>query len=159
MKNFLIIVLLIGVWILYKKKVLHELQESREETASQPTQQGAPTAAAQPASRKISPQAPSSGVLHGNYSDSSSAAHLAIDVTDQEAAGYQVGDSVRLFNSALYPLYYRILSIDQKEEGIKTIVLNTLFVGIESDVYLTSDKYTISGFSGSLKTNKNLLFL
>jgi len=103
----------------------------------------------------VETQKPNSGVIpvldaYGNPSDPTGNQNLTFDVSQGDVLGYSIGDKVKVLNSSLYPLYYTVLEIKPGPNGSPSIVLDALYVGYQSGLYLTN-QYNISGFNPVIK--------
>lgn len=174
MKNLIIIVLSLWLFLLYKKK--HEANEAA--ASGNDSLQAGKKVISGSATAGVNISGDTTGVLGapvpliakstrqgiysrttvtGNPADPQGAQNVAMDIPNAEAGVFAVGDDVKLWNSGLYPLYYRIISLDQVDSNTTRMVLNTLFVGVEDDIYPVAAKYNTSGFSGTTVTKSAFL--
>ena len=153
-KNIIIIILGYFVYVFWKK---YEAAERTQKITPGPAGI-APVnnLIKQPAiaAKKVISQLPSPSILmYGDTNDPAGNQLLTIDLNAADAANYLVDDSVKVINSKLYPLYYRVVSISDKATGIKAVMLNTRYVGSETETYLSPKDFDTSGFT--VTTTKN----
>lgn len=145
MKNVIIIFLAFWIFILYKAKA-----KAAAIAATAPAASGGggmrPPAETQKSGGGVIP------VLdcYGNPSDPAGNQNATFDVSESNVLGYSRGDKVKVLNSSLYPLYYTVLEIKPGPSGSPSIVLDALYVGYQSGLYLTN-QYNVSGFNPVIK--------
>ena len=157
MKNIVIIALGVWVWLLYRER-----RTAPAGPIPAPTPAGAasgvPIAAkiAATAGEMIRQTGPSPVLaVYGNYSNPASAQGLTLELLPSDAQLYAPGESVKIENSQLYPLYYRVKAIEAATGGNTAITLDTLFVGADvSDIFVSHEGNYISGF-GAQTTRRN----
>jgi hypothetical protein len=156
MKNFLILALSFWVWYLWREKQKATTATAATTTALQgdfagPLSGAGPGAPAQ--ATEPTPQGPAPVLnSYGNYSDPGGVQNLTVEISPTEGEAYSAADSVKLQNSAMYPLYYKITGIQTAPSGNTALTLNTLFIGAESEVYIIHQGAYVSGFSGAVRT-------
>lgn len=153
MKNLMIILLGIWVFILIRDKKQKEQALREPQQASKLASSGGGGVNV-PVDRlsqeKIVSKQGAAPVLsaYGNM-EPVNAQKLTVDINEADALAYKIGDPVRVLNSNLYNLYYKIVNIIDKQQGVKSVVLNTRYIGPQQNIFLSGDKYSVSGFSTS----------
>ncbi|MEI6565281.1 MAG: hypothetical protein WCR20_01280 [Verrucomicrobiota bacterium] len=157
MKNFIITILLVWLFVVYRKKSAADNQTNLATPTPAPgimsgSGSGSFAAAAQAATVVMEPFSGPVPVIfaYGNPADPAAAQRLVLDIKPAAAAGFAPGQAVRVLNTSLYPLYYRILEISDSYNGIKGIILDTLYIGAQDGMYLTKDMDTV-GFNATTK--------
>ncbi len=153
-KNIIIIILGYFVFVLWRKNEAAERVQRPTTAPAKGTTVGNSIKQPVAAAKNVISQLPSPSILmYGDTNDPAGSQQLTIDLSTSDAANYLVDDSVKVINSKLYPLYYRVVSISDKATGIKAVMLNTRYVGSETETYLSPKDFDTSGFT--VTTTKN----
>jgi len=148
MKNIIILILGYFVFTLYREK--QERAKATPATASgasmQPQGGGGASSFAAPQQRKNGEPAPALSV-YGSIDDPAGNQRLVMEISAAEAAAFSPGDSVRVLNSNVYPLFYRVDKIAPIDSAVSAVTIGTRFIGAESETYLSLTSSNISGFA------------
>lgn len=147
MKNIIILILGFWVFILYREKQKRGITPTPAPGASmQPATGGAALTFAAPAvARKSGEPAPALSV-YGCTDDPTGNQRLTMEISAADTADFSPGDSVRVLNSNVYPLFYRIDKITTLG-SVSAVTIGTRFIGAESETYLSLTSSNISGFA------------
>lgn len=151
-KDIIIAVLAFWIFTLYKKHKNHTTTARGAE--AQPSGGGGEAQKAAGVKTLIKQEPSPALQVYGSYSDANNTQRLTIDLPAEQALNYGIGQGVKILNSKMYPLYYKVKDIFPKDEKTACVVIDTLFVGAEVDIYLSKEEYKLSGFSTLTQKNK-----
>lgn len=147
MKN--IIILILGFWVfsLYRQKQKGAMTPANAPAASVQPESGRGVAsfAAPSQAKKTGDPAPALSV-YGYTNDPAGNQRLTMDISTAEAASFSPGNSVRVLNSNVYPLFYRIDKIESFG-AVSAVIIGTRFIGAENETYLALTSANVVGFT------------